>query len=88
MIGELSERKQEDTPCTHFRIDNLRVNEEAQKIFCEFSLGRLDKKDVFRPAPQLSSISVQLSDENYEAAGGAHCSKETVAEALQLLGIL
>ncbi len=88
MIGELSEQKQESTPCTHFRIDSLRVNEEAGDILCQFSLGQLDKKGVFHPAPHLSKISVVLNDENYEAAKGARCSGETVAETLQLLGIL
>lgn len=88
MIGELSEQKQESTPSTHFRIDSLRVNENARDILCQFSLGRLDKKDVFHPAPHLSNMSVVLNDENYDAAEGARCSKETVAETLKLLGIL
>ncbi len=88
MIGELSEQKQESTPSTHFRIDSLRVNKDAQTILCEFSLGRLDKEDVFHPAPGQSRMSVQLSDENYVAAKGAQCSEETVAETLKSYGIL
>lgn len=88
MIGELSEQKQESTPSTHFRIDSLRVNKDAQTILCEFSLGRMDKEDVFHPAPNQSRISVQLSDENYIAAEGERCSEETVAETLKSYSIL
>ena len=87
IVGELSEQKQESTPCTHFRIDSLRVNKEAQTILCEFSLGRMDKENVFHPAPNQSRISTQLNDENYAAAEGAQCSEETVTEVLKGYGI-